>query len=161
MSSGGAGGLLFAQLFKCIGKVAGPTDVSLEELGNGLAQAAAQISRLGRTQMGDKTMIDALGPAVDALAAGGDLMAAASAAEDGAEATRDMTATQGRARYVPDGGRGHVDPGARSVVLIVEKGKADAQHDAGALAIGGIVTLPYQPSDLLRSLRIARHAQAG
>lgn len=51
---------------------------------------------------------------------------------------------------------------ALPVVLIVEKDKAEAQQqDAGALGIGGIVTLPYQPSDLLRSLRTARLAQAG
>ena len=119
-ASGGAGGLLFAQIFKSIGQAAGDSDVALTGLAKGLAGAEAMIARFGRAQRGDKTMLDALGPAADALAAGGDLARAAAAAQAGAAETRDMAATQGRARFVADGGRGHIDPGAQSVALIVE-----------------------------------------
>lgn len=119
-ASGGAGGLLFAQIFKSIGQAAGDGDVALTGLAKGLAGAEAMIARFGRAQRGDKTMLDALGPAADALAAGGDLARAAAAAQAGAAETRDMAATQGRARFVADGGRGHIDPGAQSVALIVE-----------------------------------------
>ncbi len=119
-ASGGAGGLLFAQIFKSIGQAAGDGDVAPGDLAKGLAGAKAMVARFGRAQRGDKTMLDALGPAADTLANGGDLAKAAASAANGAAATRDMAATQGRARFVADGGRGHIDPGAQSVALIVE-----------------------------------------
>ena len=119
-ASGGAGGLLFAQIFKSIGQAAGDGDVAPADLAKGLAGAETMIARFGRAQRGDKTMLDALGPAADALAGGGDLAQAAAAAQAGAAETRDMAATQGRARFVADGGRGHIDPGAQSVALIIE-----------------------------------------
>ena len=119
-ASGGAGGLLFAQIFKSIGQAAADGDVTPADLAKGLAGAETMIARFGRAQRGDKTMLDALGPAADALASGGDLAQAAAAAQAGAAETRDMAATQGRARFIADGGRGHIDPGAQSVALIIE-----------------------------------------
>ncbi|MEM7442743.1 MAG: dihydroxyacetone kinase subunit DhaL [Pseudomonadota bacterium] len=122
-SSGGAGGLLFAQIFKSIGLATGVSDISISAVGEGLAKAVEQISRFGRSNPGDKTMLDALAPAAEAF--DGDqteaaLLSAVRAAEDGSAATKEMAATQGRARYVADGGRGHVDPGARSVAIILK-----------------------------------------
>lgn len=80
-----------------------------------------------QAQVGDKTMMDALLPAVDALraaAAAGRppdeaMAAAAQAAADGAEATARLRAAYGRARNLGDRAIGHVDPGARSMALIV------------------------------------------
>ena len=63
---------------------------------------------------GDKSMIDALAPATEALAAGGTVAEAAGAGAAGRDATRDLVARRGRAQYVEGGGRGHLDPGAVS-----------------------------------------------
>jgi dihydroxyacetone kinase len=63
--------------------------------------------------VGDKTMIDAIAPAVEALEKdGGTLQDAADAAKTGAESTKDITANRGRASYVGEAARGVVDPGA-------------------------------------------------
>jgi dihydroxyacetone kinase-like protein len=123
-ASGGAGGLLFAQLFKCIGQAGDGVDLTVADIGTGMTKAVEQISRFGRSQPGDKTMLDALSPAATALADGSGQAAlgdAAKAAAAGAKATKDMAATQGRARYVADGGRGHVDPGATSIAMILDR----------------------------------------
>ncbi|MCX6906692.1 MAG: dihydroxyacetone kinase subunit DhaL [Verrucomicrobia bacterium] len=79
-----------------------------------------------KAQPGDKTMIDALVPAVEALRAaangGADVSAAlrkaADAASRGVQATKDMTAKFGRARNLGDRTRGHTDPGATSISYI-------------------------------------------
>jgi phosphoenolpyruvate---glycerone phosphotransferase subunit DhaL len=82
---------------------------------------------LGAAPPGDKTMVDALKPAVDALRGGLDagapldsaLAAAAAAAEDGARATVPMQARKGRASYLGERSIGHQDPGATSAALIM------------------------------------------
>lgn len=133
-ASGGAGGLLFAQIFKCIGQAKNASDLSAADIGIGTAKAVEQISRFGRSNPGDKTMLDALAPAAAALAKGADpsaLTEAASAARQGAEETKDMAATQGRARYVAGGGLGHVDPGATSVAMIFDAMSANWRDGAG------------------------------
>lgn len=81
----------------------------------------------GKAQRGEKTMIDALAPAVDALkaarAGGADLatalQAAAVAAEEGMRATIPMLATKGRASYLGERSIGHQDPGATSAALML------------------------------------------
>ena len=71
------------------------------------------ITELGGARVGDKTMVDAIAPAVDALEKdGGTLQSAADAAKTGAESTKDITANRGRASYVGEAARGVVDPGA-------------------------------------------------
>ena len=123
---GGASGTLFATLFLEIGRAADGAETGLPQLATGTRNAVARISRLGKAKAGDKTMIDALEPAAEALEQHSNdppsvaLAAAAKAAQEGAEATRDMVAKHGRARYVPDAGRGHLDPGAVSTALIFE-----------------------------------------
>ena len=92
-----------------------------------LTAALAAVQDLGAAEPGDKTMVDALGPAVatlrerldagDALEAA--LAAAAEAAEDGARATTPMQARKGRASYLGERSVGHQDPGATSTALIV------------------------------------------
>jgi dihydroxyacetone kinase-like protein len=81
-----------------------------------------------KARPGDKTLLDALAPAVDAFAAearaghdiGGALASAARAASAGASATRDLAARYGRARLLGDKTKGHQDPGAASIALIFE-----------------------------------------
>ncbi len=124
-ATGGASGNLFSALFREVGIHCGHT-LDAAGLRNGLSAATDRVMRVGKASPGDKTMVDALAPARVALDEDDGTMslrdalsAAANAAEDGAARTTDMTARRGRARYVEDGGRGHVDPGAISVALIL------------------------------------------
>lgn len=121
-ATGGAGGILFSQIFSGLGNAAGASPaLDLGMVARGLSAASAGIQKLGRTKLGAKTMLDAIEPASTALAGGGSVLEAVRAARIGMEATRDMSATLGRARFVADGGRGHIDPGAQSVVVILEE----------------------------------------
>jgi dihydroxyacetone kinase-like protein len=89
--------------------------------------AADGIGSLGHATTGEKTMLDALVPAVEAaqaaLDAGRDesgvLDAARAAAESGAQSTIPMLATKGRASYLGERSMGHQDPGATSAALLV------------------------------------------
>ncbi|MBA2667633.1 MAG: dihydroxyacetone kinase subunit L [Trueperaceae bacterium] len=124
---GGASGALFASLFLALGAAAaGATTLETEHVVAGCADALSRIARLGRAEIGDKTMLDALAPALDALRAHADdaladaLAAAALAAREGAVATVAMCARHGRARYAPEAGVGHVDPGAVSMAILFE-----------------------------------------
>lgn len=94
-------------------------------LGAALRAGVEGVVARGKAEPGDKTMIDALLPALDAWdAAGDDLAAAARAAADAAAAGRDATeplvARKGRASYLGDRSAGHVDPGAASSTLLLE-----------------------------------------
>lgn len=94
----------------------------------GFAAALAAIQGAGKAAPGDKTMIDALAPAVAALSEHADahaplsdaLAAAAGAAALGAEQTKDMTAKAGRARWLAERSHGAEDAGARLVALVLE-----------------------------------------
>lgn len=113
-ASGGASGTLF-------GLVLHEIEQHLEagaDLAAGLARAEARICDLGQVKPGDKSMIDALSPAVSALREG-DLASAVAAAEQGRDATVEMTARRGRAQYVEAGGKGHIDPGAVSLTMML------------------------------------------
>jgi phosphoenolpyruvate---glycerone phosphotransferase subunit DhaL len=125
---GGAGGPLYGTVFLRMGQAAaGKEGLTLEELADALAAALEGVQARGKAQPGDKTMVDALGPAVDALrsavAAGSEapaaLRAAADAAQEGAEATIPMLARKGRASYLGERSIGHQDPGATSTALMV------------------------------------------
>ena len=82
------------------------------------------VKQRGKANIGDKTMVDALEPAVEALCAGEDLVtalqAAAEAAKQGAESTKVLIARQGRAKYLGERGIGHQDPGATTIALMFE-----------------------------------------
>lgn len=93
-----------------------------------MAMAEGVVQR-GKAEPGEKTMVDAWAPAAAAANVGGDaaavLGAAAAAAQAGADATKDMRATKGRAARLGDRSLGHMDPGAASTALIL-KAMADA-----------------------------------
>lgn len=110
-AAGGASGSLFAQVIAALAKVDGGADI-----GAALADAAERITMLGQAQAGDKTMLDALIPASGATS----LRAAADAAAEGCNATKDMAAKKGRARYVEGAGVGHIDAGATSVAALLD-----------------------------------------
>jgi len=133
---GGASGPLYGTAFLHAARVTNRPDLD----GAGvvaLVEAAAEgITSRGRAAPGDKTMVDAWAPAVEAAehaADGGDavevLRAAAAAAADGAEATVPMIATKGRASYLGPRSAGTEDPGARSTAMLLAAAVAAAGAD--------------------------------
>jgi dihydroxyacetone kinase-like protein len=121
-SVGGASGPIYASGLLAIATTldrlpAGPmTPARMLALGEAAENA---ISALGHARPGDKTILDALHPAVEALRRGQGLGAAATAAREGAEATAQMVATIGRASRLGERSRGLADPGATSLALIL------------------------------------------
>ncbi|WP_411803299.1 dihydroxyacetone kinase subunit DhaL [Arthrobacter sp. LAPM80] len=137
---GGAAGPLYGTAFLRAATAVGDAD----ELDSGLLSAALAAARdgvvaRGKAEVGEKTMIDAWTPAVDAAAAAAanglspaqTLAAAASAAQSGAESTDPLIARKGRASYLGERAIGHRDPGAASSALILQAA-ADAAAGAGA-----------------------------
>jgi phosphoenolpyruvate---glycerone phosphotransferase subunit DhaL len=126
--TGGASGPLYGSGFRAAAKVFGEDpEVSAVQLGAAMRAALDGIRQLGAAAEGDKTMVDALAPAVSAYQAvidmGGDLpeatRAAAEAASRGLQATVGLPARKGRASYLGPRAIGHEDPGAASTVLIL------------------------------------------
>ncbi|MEU8504578.1 dihydroxyacetone kinase subunit DhaL [Streptomyces brevispora] len=115
---GGASGPLYGTLLRRTGKELGdaPT-VTVEELARALGAGVAAVAQLGGAQAGDKTMLDALLPAAEAL--GTSFEAARDAARAGALATVPMQARKGRASYLGERSIGHQDPGATSAALLI------------------------------------------
>jgi dihydroxyacetone kinase-like protein len=125
---GGASGPLWGLALRRAGRAVGDApEVDGDALVQALDAALAAVVELGAAEPGDKTMVDALGPAIEALrerlAAGDELEAAleasAEAADAGARATTPMQARKGRASYLGERSVGHQDPGATSTALIV------------------------------------------
>lgn len=115
---GGASGPLYGTLLRRTGKALGDAaEVSEEEFADALRVGVDAVSALGGATPGDKTMIDALVPAVDALS--DSFAAAATAAEEGAAATVPLQARKGRASYLGARSIGHQDPGATSSSLLI------------------------------------------
>ncbi|MFI1110041.1 dihydroxyacetone kinase subunit DhaL [Streptomyces physcomitrii] len=134
LGTGGTSGPLFGMWFRAVAHGLRDADAGTA-LAEGLRQGLASVQRLGGAEVGDKTMVDALAPAADALrdragvSVADALARAAAAAEQGAASTRNLRAQRGRASYVGDHAVGVEDPGARTVALFLRAG-ADA---AGAL----------------------------
>ncbi|WP_069771578.1 dihydroxyacetone kinase subunit DhaL [Streptomyces sp. LUP30] len=115
---GGASGPLYGTLLRKTGKALGDAaEVDEQQFAEALRAGVDAVMQLGGAAPGDKTMIDALAPAVDRLADG--FGAARSAAEQGAEATTPLQARKGRASYLGERSIGHQDPGATSAALLI------------------------------------------
>ncbi|QFZ78144.1 dihydroxyacetone kinase subunit L [Streptomyces fagopyri] len=115
---GGASGPLYGTLLRRTGKALGDaSEVSGEQFTDALRAGVDAVMALGGAAPGDKTMIDALVPAVDALS--DSFTAAAAAAEEGAAATIPLQARKGRASYLGERSIGHQDPGATSSSLLI------------------------------------------
>lgn len=128
-SVGGASGPLYGTLFLRMGMAAGPvTELDGQALAASLRAGLDGIVARGKAEAGDKTLFDAMAPAVDALdaaiAGGSDLGAATAAAAEAADAGRDATeplvARKGRASYLGERSAGHLDPGAASIALLFQ-----------------------------------------
>lgn len=121
MTVGGAAGPLYGTLMLTLGREIAPDG---SNLGPALYAAVAAVMARGRSQPGQKTMLDVLAPVREAVAAGGARLpsrlpgiAAAAAA-----ATVPLRAARGRAAYLGERSVGHMDPGARSAALMVSAG---------------------------------------
>lgn len=135
---GGAGGPLYGTLFMQMGlAAAGKGELLPQDWTEALARGIQGVVALGKAELGDKTMVDALTPARDAMkealdegASFGDaLRRSAAAAEEGMKATIPLVARKGRASYLGERSAGHQDPGATSSYLLV-KTAADVWADA-------------------------------
>jgi len=125
MTIGGASGPLYGTLFLALGKNLPPSP-DLPQAARAFSAAVAAVKARGRSDVGEKTMLDVLAPVAESLeaaAASGmskDLTARLrSAADLGLEATRPLRATKGRASFLGERSIGHLDPGARSSQLLV------------------------------------------
>jgi phosphoenolpyruvate---glycerone phosphotransferase subunit DhaL len=128
-SVGGASGPLYGTFFLRFASAAGPAiELDADALHTALRAGLTGIVDRGKAEPRDKTMVDALSPALDAMEAvikkGGDLAAGVTAARDAAAAGRDatvpMVARKGRASYLGERSAGHMDPGAASMSLLFD-----------------------------------------
>jgi phosphoenolpyruvate---glycerone phosphotransferase subunit DhaL len=128
-SVGGASGPLYGTFFLRFGRAAGSArELDLAAFASGLRAGLAGIVERGKAEPGDKTMVDALQPALDAIDTviknGGDLDTAVTAARDAAAGGRDATvplvARKGRASYLGERSANHMDPGAASMSLLFD-----------------------------------------
>jgi len=126
---GGAGGPLYGTFFLQAGmKTAGKMELNLEEWTTALDAAVSGVIMRGKAELGDKTMVDALTPAVNALKQALEqnenieqaLAESSEAARQGMEATTPLVARKGRASYLGERSAGHQDPGATSSYLILK-----------------------------------------
>ena len=136
---GGAAGPLYGTAFLRASKAAGDGDLDGAGVAAVIAGALDGIQARGKATTGEKTMVDAWTPALEAARAAAEsgsdpaavLEAAATAAEAGAAATEPMRATKGRASYLGERSIGHLDPGAVSTSLIL-RAAVRAAGEAGA-----------------------------
>ncbi|MCP4577774.1 MAG: dihydroxyacetone kinase subunit L [Deltaproteobacteria bacterium] len=128
-SIGGAAGPLFASMFMGMAKVAGSSDIkNVKTVAEMFASGVQLVKQRGKADVGDKTMMDVLIP-VSTLFSGlverGDLSKnemlrqLMAEAERGMLSTKDIAATKGRASYLGERAKGHIDPGAKSCQLIL------------------------------------------
>ncbi len=126
---GGAGGPLYGTLFMQAGQAeAGKTEMTDQDVVALFEAALKGVIVRGKAELGDKTMVDTLTPAVNALKAAVDggatlddaLKQALAAAEEGMKGTIPLVARKGRASYLGERSAGHQDPGATSSYLLVK-----------------------------------------
>lgn len=147
---GGAAGPLYGTFFLQLGgATAGRAEIDLAALLAALDAGLAGIVRLGKAEPGDKTMLDALLPARDALRGATEagltvaeaVARAAEAAEEGMRATIPLVARKGRASYLGERSAGHQDPGATSSYYLfkaaVEAWAGGREERGGAAGSGG------------------------
>jgi dihydroxyacetone kinase-like protein len=126
MGAGGTAGIVFGTWFSTAGRVIGSKELDGPLLAQAMTEAAEAVRSRSKASPGDKTMVDALLPAVEALRASANagveaaLDEAALSAARGAESTRDMVARVGQAKTLGARAKGFVDPGALSVAIIFE-----------------------------------------
>ena len=126
MTIGGASGPLYGSLLLAMGKAAGEGPIDLAAVARLLAEGVEAVKKRGKSDAGEKTMIEVLLPVSRRLSAvaGGEAPADLAAelgavADEALESTRAMKATKGRASFLGERSVGHLDPGARSSQLLI------------------------------------------
>jgi dihydroxyacetone kinase-like protein len=117
---GGSSGPVFGTLMITLAKEL-PAAPAAPDLARAVGAGIAALTRLGKAEVGQKTLLDVLAPVQQTLAAGGDDLVARvrQCAIDSSLATAQMDAIKGRASFLGDRALGHVDPGSRSMALII------------------------------------------
>lgn len=124
---GGASGSLYGTLFIGMSKATKQSELTLPNFAEIFSEGVQAVKQRGKAEAGEKTMLDVLIPVAERLRKGAsasmtlaevisDIISAAIA---GMESTRDMVATKGRASFLEERSRGHIDPGARTCQLII------------------------------------------
>lgn len=139
---GGAAGPLYGTAYLRAASAMPDEDLTAQDVSAVLDAAVKGVQARGKAVAGEKTMVDAWLPAVQAARAASDagadvtaaFSAAAQAAESGAQATGPLKATKGRASYLGDRSIGHLDPGAVSSALILQAGAQAAAEIFGEAA---------------------------
>jgi phosphoenolpyruvate---glycerone phosphotransferase subunit DhaL len=117
MTVGGASGPLYGTLFLTFGK---ELAIAPDDYAGAFRRAVDAVAARGKSEIGQKTMLDVLYPLADALAAGKSKDEILSVAATEVAATKDRKAIRGRASFLGDRSIGHIDPGARSTQLLTE-----------------------------------------
>ena len=119
---GGSSGPVFGTLMITLAKELPAAAPAPADLAHALDAGIKALTRLGKAEVGQKTLLDVLAPVQQVLASGGDDMVARvrACAIASAEATAQMDAIKGRASFLGERAFGHVDPGSRSMALIID-----------------------------------------
>lgn len=117
---GGSSGPVFGTLLVTLSKEL-PAEPKPSDLARALRAGIAALTRLGKAEVGQKTLLDVLDPVAALLEAGGDDLVSRvkQGAAEAAQATATLPAIKGRASFLGDRALGHVDPGSRSMALII------------------------------------------
>ena len=117
---GGSSGPVFGTLLMTLGKEL-PANPNVQDYAVVLRLSIEALTRLGKAEVGQKTLLDVLDPVQKVLALGGDniVQRVRDCANESAAATANMDAARGRSSFLGDRAKGHVDPGSRSVALII------------------------------------------
>jgi phosphoenolpyruvate---glycerone phosphotransferase subunit DhaL len=129
MKVGGASGPLVGTFFMELGKAL-PEEPTRADLVAATDKAIAAVKARGRSEAGQKTLLDVLVPVQAIFAAGGDATAIAAEAAEAAERTTPMLATRGRASFLGERSIGHMDPGSRSASLLIGAAVATLEFEA-------------------------------
>ncbi len=130
MKVGGASGPLVGTFFMELGKAL-PEEPARADLVAATDKAITAVKARGRSEAGQKTLLDVLVPVQAIFAAGGDATAIAAEAANAAERTTPMLATRGRASFLGQRSIGHMDPGSRSASLLIGAAVATLEFEAG------------------------------
>jgi dihydroxyacetone kinase-like protein len=130
MKVGGASGPLVGTFFMELGKAL-PEQPTRADLVAATDKAIDAVKARGRSEAGQKTLLDVLVPVQAIFAAGGDAAAIAAEAAKAAERTTPMLAIRGRASFLGERSIGHMDPGSRSASLLIGAAVATLEFEAG------------------------------
>jgi dihydroxyacetone kinase-like protein len=130
MKVGGASGPLVGTFFMELGKAL-PEEPTRADLVAATDKAIDAVKARGRSEAGQKTLLDVLVPVQAIFAAGADAKAIAVEAAEAAERTTPMLAIRGRASFLGERSIGHMDPGSRSASLLIGAAVATLEFEAG------------------------------